>query len=260
MATAWMGRQISARGTAISRPATQPSAPPRRAHSSGTRTASVSARTSSKIKPTTPASSPESTPLSRAMPHVCVRCGMIERLHAAYAPQASCLRVLTARRNAPLRSTATTSALTLTRTPRTLSPSRKRASRHSGWSSRRLTSHSMRCRGRKRSKWRTAASTPSSARMRSPSFLAASRIFSSALSTRRPSARRSALSMWIGHGSGPTPARRTISPQKCWSPKKGQTKVGLPCRSPAAVVPAPPWWTTAATLGSSWSCGHGPMS
>ena len=63
-----------------------------------------------------------------------------------------------------------------------------------------------------------------------------------------------------GHGAGPAPDRLTISPQKNWSPKKGHTSVGLPKRSPAAVVPAPPWCTTAATCGSSQSCGHGPTS
>ena len=32
--------------------------------------------------------------------------------------------------------------------------------------------------------------------------------------------------------------------------KNGQMIVGTPARSPAAVVPAPPWWTTAAIRGN----------
>ena len=69
----------------------------------------------------------------------------------------------------------------------------------------------------------------------------------------------------LGSGLGPelgpgVPQRRAISPQKDWSPKKGQTSVGLAALSPAAVVPAPPWCTTAATFGSNQSCGHGPTS
>lgn len=47
------------------------------------------------------------------------------------------------------------------------------------------------------------------------------------------------------HGFGPAPARAIISPQNTWSPKKGTTSVGRPFSSPIAVVPAPPWWTTA---------------
>mmetsp|Transcript_27890 Transcript_27890/g.66412 ORF Transcript_27890/g.66412 Transcript_27890/m.66412 type:complete len:216 (-) Transcript_27890:732-1379(-) len=56
----------------------------------------------------------------------------------------------------------------------------------------------------------------------------------------------STVKSFTGQGFGPTPARRTTSPHMNWSPKKGQTNVGRPYRSPAAVVPAPPWCITAA--------------
>ena len=46
------------------------------------------------------------------------------------------------------------------------------------------------------------------------------------------------------------------SSQKAWSfIEVGQMSVDLPARNPSAVVPAPPWWTTAAILGKSQSWG-----
>src|SRR5918993_2361709 len=57
-------------------------------------------------------------------------------------------------------------------------------------------------------------------------------------------------------GFGPTANSKTLLPQKAWSfIEVGQMSVGLPARNPSAVVPAPPWWTTAAILGNSHSCG-----
>ena len=73
------------------------------------------------------------------------------------------------------------------------------------------------------------------------------------MSSRKLALRMSTVSCAMGHGAQPAPERRTISPQKNWSPKKGQTRVGFAALSPAAVVPAPPWCTTAATLGSNQS-------
>mmetsp|Transcript_11634 Transcript_11634/g.34486 ORF Transcript_11634/g.34486 Transcript_11634/m.34486 type:complete len:282 (-) Transcript_11634:635-1480(-) len=131
--------------------------------------------------------------------------------------------------------------------------------RASGGSRRRLTSQSMLWRGSHFSMCATAAATPSSPRIPSARALALACV-SGAARVRNLSARSCAVSLPTGHGGGPTPARRTMSPQKCWSPKNGQTRVGLPARRPAAVVPAPPWWTTAATLGRSQSWGAGPMS
>mmetsp|Transcript_5239 Transcript_5239/g.13370 ORF Transcript_5239/g.13370 Transcript_5239/m.13370 type:complete len:219 (+) Transcript_5239:1367-2023(+) len=64
----------------------------------------------------------------------------------------------------------------------------------------------------------------------------------------------------MGIGDGPAPQRCTIAPHRCWSPKKGQTSVGLPARRLAATVPAPPWWTHAATRGKSQSCGQLPKT
>src|ERR687898_24210 len=57
-------------------------------------------------------------------------------------------------------------------------------------------------------------------------------------------------------GFGPTPNSKTLLPQKAWSfIEVGQISVDLPARNPSAVVPAPPWWTTAAILGKSQSWG-----
>ncbi|KAG0490833.1 hypothetical protein HPP92_007696 [Vanilla planifolia] len=63
----------------------------------------------------------------------------------------------------------------------------------------------------------------------------------------------STLSSDIGIGAGPTPLACILSPQKNWSPKKGTTVVGHPALNPAAVVPAPPWCTTAVQRGNNQS-------
>ena len=69
----------------------------------------------------------------------------------------------------------------------------------------------------------------------------------SSVAVRIADARLAGVSFLAGCGGGPAPARCTAAPQKCWSPWKGQTTVGRAASSPAAVVPAPPGWTTAAT-------------
>lgn len=46
-----------------------------------------------------------------------------------------------------------------------------------------------------------------------------------------------------------------MRPQKGWSPKAGTRAVGRPACSPMAVVPAPPWCTTALHRGNSHECG-----
>src|SRR6266536_3405028 len=68
-----------------------------------------------------------------------------------------------------------------------------------------------------------------------------------------PSANLSAVNSLYWTGLAPTPASPIIEPQNCWSPKKGTTVVGFPHLRPMAVVPAPPWRTTPATLGNSQS-------
>mmetsp|Transcript_103344 Transcript_103344/g.236797 ORF Transcript_103344/g.236797 Transcript_103344/m.236797 type:complete len:247 (+) Transcript_103344:3534-4274(+) len=73
-----------------------------------------------------------------------------------------------------------------------------------------------------------------------------------------PATNLSLSSFTAGMGAGPTPARFTAQPQRGWSPKNGTTKVGLPAISPADIVPAPPWCTTAPTCSKSQSCGQGP--
>mmetsp|Transcript_33134 Transcript_33134/g.69286 ORF Transcript_33134/g.69286 Transcript_33134/m.69286 type:complete len:379 (+) Transcript_33134:627-1763(+) len=121
----------------------------------------------------------------------------------------------------------------------------------------RLTSQTMLSTGRDSQKCRRPARTPFSR----PMFSASSRVLvriDSLVSSRSLSARTSAVSLSTGHGSGPTPARWTIAPHMYWSPKKGHTKFGRPCRRPAAVVPAPPWWTTAQQSGRSQSWATGP--
>lgn len=67
---------------------------------------------------------------------------------------------------------------------------------------------------------------------------------------------RSTLSSYMGIGLGPTPLAWILSPQKNWSPKKGIIVVGHPALNPEAVVPAPPWWTTAAHRGNNQSWGQ----
>ena len=67
------------------------------------------------------------------------------------------------------------------------------------------------------------------------------------LSSLKRAVRMSVVRAMTWQGSTPTPASTTISAQKNWSPKKGQIMVGLPHRSPMAVVDAPPWWITCRT-------------
>ena len=56
------------------------------------------------------------------------------------------------------------------------------------------------------------------------------------------------------------PSAFTRVAQKGWSPPKGTTSVGRPAVMPAAVVPAPPWCTTALTRSNSQSCGTKPAT
>mmetsp|Transcript_61658 Transcript_61658/g.175141 ORF Transcript_61658/g.175141 Transcript_61658/m.175141 type:complete len:222 (+) Transcript_61658:1151-1816(+) len=111
--------------------------------------------------------------------------------------------------------------------------------------------------GRCRVKASHIPATPSSTAMRLASSSAHLRV---APSWRHSMAATSlsVVSFAKGHGGGPTPALLTTSPQKCWSPKKGTMKVGSPKRSPAATVPAPPWWTAAEQRGRSQECGQLP--
>ena len=66
----------------------------------------------------------------------------------------------------------------------------------------------------------------------------------------------SRVSWEIGIGAGPSPFWYILSPQKNWSPKNGTMVVGHPAFSPVAVVPAPPWCTTAEHWGNNQSWGH----
>src|SRR5918994_1683038 len=83
----------------------------------------------------------------------------------------------------------------------------------------------------------TARSTPSSARMRSPKVVARPRIRLSPRLSRIARASRSAVSLLLGIGAGPTPSLSTRRPQKGWSPPAGTTTVGLPARRPSAGGP-----------------------
>ena len=112
--------------------------------------------------------------------------------------------------------------------------------------------------GSRRSKMSASAATPSSSRITAPTPSATATV-AGAVSVSKAAASASAVSVWMGMGGGPTPARRQHSPQKCWSPKNGQTSVGRPRLNPAATVPAPPWWTTARQWGMSQLCGQGPI-
>jgi hypothetical protein len=59
----------------------------------------------------------------------------------------------------------------------------------------------------------------------------------------------------IGNRSRRVPVIRKDVPQKPWSPKNGTTMVGAAFLRPIAVVPAPPWCTTALTRSNNQSCG-----
>lgn len=87
---------------------------------------------------------------------------------------------------------------------------------------------------------RTAADTPSSARMSPPISAARERIAPSVTAAWIARARPAASSRRYGIGRGPAPRRSMRAPQNGWSPWKGTTTVGAPARRPAAIVPAPP--------------------
>ena len=72
-------------------------------------------------------------------------------------------------------------------------------------------------------------------------------------------ARRSAVRLDSGIGADAAPRRCRRSAQNGWSARTGTGTAGTPARRPAAVVPAPAWWTTAAIRGNSQSCGASPM-
>lgn len=58
-----------------------------------------------------------------------------------------------------------------------------------------------------------------------------------------------------GTGRWATPSACSRDAQNGWSAMTGTGTAGSPARSPAAVVPAPAWWTTAAVRGNGQSCG-----
>jgi hypothetical protein len=70
---------------------------------------------------------------------------------------------------------------------------------------------------------------------------------------------RSAVSRRIGIGAVAAPSRCRRPAQNGWSARTGTGTAGTPARSPAAVVPAPAWCTTAAVRGNSHSCGASPI-
>src|SRR5215212_3578798 len=102
----------------------------------------------------------------------------------------------------------------------------------------------------------TARATPLSALIFSPRAAARSRTLSSSVATRIACRSFSAVSFFWGIGSGPTPNSNTRLPQNSWSfIVVGQMTHGVPARRPSAVVPTPPWCTTAAIRGNSHSWG-----
>lgn len=68
------------------------------------------------------------------------------------------------------------------------------------------------------------------------------------------------MSCLNGTGAGPVPSSVTRRAQNGWSVYIGTVTAGTPARSPAAVVPAPAWWTTAAIRGKTQSCGVSPTA
>ena len=95
----------------------------------------------------------------------------------------------------------------------------------------------------------STAAGPSSVRIRPASSVARLRYAGRSRQVRSASVRVSAVSSCIGSGWGATPRRCSLSAQKGWSTRTGTGTAGTPARSPAPVVPAPAWWTTAAVRG-----------
>ena len=62
---------------------------------------------------------------------------------------------------------------------------------------------------------------------------------------------RAAVSFDRGMGQTPMPSRCVCRPQPYCSLRCATTTCGTPARDAVAVVPAPPWWTTAAIRGNS---------
>ena len=58
--------------------------------------------------------------------------------------------------------------------------------------------------------------------------------------------------LWVVERSEPGRPERAVTMGR-------KAMVGTPARSPAAVVPAPQWYATAATRGNSHWCGVSPM-
>jgi aspartokinase/homoserine dehydrogenase 1 len=103
----------------------------------------------------------------------------------------------------------------------------------------------------------TASSTPCSALIRRPSSAARRRSSGRPTSSASAACRRASVTRRAGIGLGPAPSAATRVLQNGWSKNPGMPRLGAPARSDAAVVPAPPWWTTAATSPKSRSNGTG---
>ena len=101
---------------------------------------------------------------------------------------------------------------------------------------------------------------PSSLASRLDSAWAWLRYDESATASRTAVASAATESCLRGIGAGPTPSAAIRAAQNGWSASTGTLTHGTPARSPAAVVPAPAWWTTAAIRGNSQSCGTSPVA
>mmetsp|Transcript_15028 Transcript_15028/g.38139 ORF Transcript_15028/g.38139 Transcript_15028/m.38139 type:complete len:247 (-) Transcript_15028:1218-1958(-) len=246
---------MTAMGMAMKVPNKQPTMPCARAQLSGTLIKSDRIMSSCTTMPTNPTKRPEIGPGMRTMSHgrnaLRPRTAMPAPTRSMFVPSSDM--------SALDWKTAATSELTLSLVVPHQSLSSKRARCDSPCISNSEASQLSDCLGSHFSKCSTAAPTPSSFSMEA-AISCALATHSAEASVTNLAASVFPLSSPMGVGRGPTPARCTTSPQKNWSPKKGQTSVGLPARSPAAVVPAPPWWTTAETCGNSQSCGAGPIS
>lgn len=90
--------------------------------------------------------------------------------------------------------------------------------------------------------------------------LAAARLCACSFTTwRRESASLSTVRYRKGIGSVAAPRAASRFAQNGWSAVTGTGTAATPARSAAADVPAPPWWTTAASRGNSRACGTSPI-
>ena len=101
--------------------------------------------------------------------------------------------------------------------------------------------------------------TPSSAPILAARARARSPWEGSRVARSRAEASEAVVSLRSGTARGATPRETSRAAQKPSSNWIGTGTAGTPARRPAAVVPAPQWWTTAVIRGNSAECATSPI-